>query len=338
MALIKCPDCGREVSDKASACPNCAHPFAAFIKNADKSIQLEQAKLLGDEAFLRGDFKEAYKYYTIIVESSPSDYERKFKRMLAFASGTTLNEKGNITGPLSHISEYCMCVKDDDSIPSEEKETRIISAFSEISSIITGIHNLAVSVFLGDMIIMSSYESYLEVCIFSLNKYLELFDYAEKEYFPAMESWWEASCNNCITILLGYSNKYTDTVYHKSLYLSEAGQSTCYTYSKMILAHKKKTSPSYTLPPQLVSPIEGGTGAKIGACYIATAVYGSYDCKQVRILRMYRDNTLSKKWYGEIFIRFYYLVSPVIVRYLGESKLFKRFWKRILDSFIKRMH
>lgn len=27
MALIKCPECGKEISDKASACPNCAYPF-----------------------------------------------------------------------------------------------------------------------------------------------------------------------------------------------------------------------------------------------------------------------------------------------------------------------
>lgn len=29
MALIRCPDCGREVSDAAAACPNCARPLAS---------------------------------------------------------------------------------------------------------------------------------------------------------------------------------------------------------------------------------------------------------------------------------------------------------------------
>ena len=29
MALMKCPECAREVSDKASACPNCGYPIAA---------------------------------------------------------------------------------------------------------------------------------------------------------------------------------------------------------------------------------------------------------------------------------------------------------------------
>lgn len=28
MALIKCPDCGKQVSDQAVACPNCGHPIA----------------------------------------------------------------------------------------------------------------------------------------------------------------------------------------------------------------------------------------------------------------------------------------------------------------------
>lgn len=28
MALIKCPECGKEVSDKAGSCPNCGFPMA----------------------------------------------------------------------------------------------------------------------------------------------------------------------------------------------------------------------------------------------------------------------------------------------------------------------
>ena len=27
MALIKCPECGKEISDKATACPNCGYPI-----------------------------------------------------------------------------------------------------------------------------------------------------------------------------------------------------------------------------------------------------------------------------------------------------------------------
>lgn len=34
MALIKCPECGKEISDKASACPNCGNPMDKIFKNS----------------------------------------------------------------------------------------------------------------------------------------------------------------------------------------------------------------------------------------------------------------------------------------------------------------
>lgn len=39
MPLISCPDCGKEVSDQARACPNCARPIVTFTP-----IQREVAK------------------------------------------------------------------------------------------------------------------------------------------------------------------------------------------------------------------------------------------------------------------------------------------------------
>lgn len=32
MALIKCPECGKEISDKAESCPNCGYPIPQFIE------------------------------------------------------------------------------------------------------------------------------------------------------------------------------------------------------------------------------------------------------------------------------------------------------------------
>ena len=34
MALIKCPECGTEVSDKATSCPKCAYPFKEIENNS----------------------------------------------------------------------------------------------------------------------------------------------------------------------------------------------------------------------------------------------------------------------------------------------------------------
>lgn len=38
MALIKCPECGREISDKAVTCPNCGCPIDSRPKNEEKQI------------------------------------------------------------------------------------------------------------------------------------------------------------------------------------------------------------------------------------------------------------------------------------------------------------
>lgn len=38
MALIKCPECGKEFSDRAAACPNCGCPVEAISENEKEEI------------------------------------------------------------------------------------------------------------------------------------------------------------------------------------------------------------------------------------------------------------------------------------------------------------
>lgn len=38
MALIKCPECGKEISDKAECCPNCGCPSTEWLKNTEKTV------------------------------------------------------------------------------------------------------------------------------------------------------------------------------------------------------------------------------------------------------------------------------------------------------------
>jgi len=71
-----------------------------------------------------------------------------------------------------------------------------------------------------------------------------------------------------------------------------------------------------------------------GSCYVATCVYGSYDCPQVWTLRRYRDTRLSKSWFGGLFIQGYYAVSPKIVELFGNNKWFNRVCKSILDKIV----
>lgn len=72
-------------------------------------------------------------------------------------------------------------------------------------------------------------------------------------------------------------------------------------------------------------------------CYVATAVYGSYDGPEVWTLRRYRDNMLSKTWYGRAFIYLYYAISPTIVKWFGNAEWFKSMWLGKLDKIVQEL-
>lgn len=90
----------------------------------------------------------------------------------------------------------------------------------------------------------------------------------------------------------------------------------------------KEVDPLYKVPEIEADP----------ACYVATAVYGSYDCPQVWTLRRYRDDTLAKTWYGRAFVRTYYAVSPTLVKWFGETAWFKKMWRGKLDNMVRRLN
>ncbi len=77
---------------------------------------------------------------------------------------------------------------------------------------------------------------------------------------------------------------------------------------------------------------------KKGGCYVATAVYGSYDCPQVWTLRRFRDDRLAETWYGRAFIHTYYAVSPTLVRWFGKADWFRNLWKPTLDKMVDRLN
>ena len=72
-------------------------------------------------------------------------------------------------------------------------------------------------------------------------------------------------------------------------------------------------------------------------CYIATAVYGSYDCPQVWVLRRFRDQVLAKSMFGRAFIRFYYAVSPGMAKYFGENHVLQAAGRKFLDRAVEKL-
>jgi hypothetical protein len=81
----------------------------------------------------------------------------------------------------------------------------------------------------------------------------------------------------------------------------------------------------------------GGGGGKKDGCYIATAVYGSYDCPEVWTLRRFRDCRLKRSLPGRVFVRVYYALSPGLAARLGGAERLRRVLRRALDGFVGRL-
>ena len=74
MALIKCSECGKEISDKATTCPNCGSPTVIYLK--DKKTQEEKTQVV---AFIAGmavliAFVFGYSKYEKFCKTNPGSY------------------------------------------------------------------------------------------------------------------------------------------------------------------------------------------------------------------------------------------------------------------------
>lgn len=75
-----------------------------------------------------------------------------------------------------------------------------------------------------------------------------------------------------------------------------------------------------------------------GGCYIATAVYNSYDAPEVRCLRRFRDEVLSTSIFGRLFISLYYFFSPPIAEWLKKTRRINMAVRKILDKVVMRLN
>lgn len=109
------------------------------------------------------------------------------------------------------------------------------------------------------------------------------------------------------------------------------------------VSHVKKTYVPEDAPQQeavdwdMMAEQHNETHTKKQGCYVATCVYGSYDCPQVWTLRRYRDKVLKKSAPGRLFVAVYYAISPTLVRLFGGNASIRTAWRRMLDPFIARL-
>jgi tetratricopeptide (TPR) repeat protein len=71
-------------------------------------------------------------------------------------------------------------------------------------------------------------------------------------------------------------------------------------------------------------------------CFIATAVYGSYYAADVMVLREFREQVLLKCSIGRLFVKVYYLTSPVVAKLIAENKALSECIRlRVMVPFVR---
>lgn len=140
-------------------------------------------------------------------------------------------------------------------------------------------------------------------------------------YYKSMITMQQTIVNSC-------SYNYSNGGYVKEYSLTETAKNARIDQIMEWHQNIKNLDPNYTVPNR--------PSASSG-CYVATAVYGSYDCPEVWTLRRFRDNTLAETWYGRAFIHTYYAISPTLVKWFGHTEWFKKMLKEPLDSLVRKL-
>ena len=104
---------------------------------------------------------------------------------------------------------------------------------------------------------------------------------------------------------------------------------------EVALAERVVSSPDTAREAQSLRNTSNRNTSNKSGCYIATAVYGSYDAEPVLVFRRFRDERLASHAFGRAFIRSYYAVSPPLARYFAGRTALNRLARRLLDSLAR---
>lgn len=148
----------------------------------------------------------------------------------------------------------------------------------------------------------------------------------QKDYMQAGQWWLKAAQNNEENAISIVND------------ITEMGDGDYWTGMKMLITENTQNSSGiHSSSNNSQGQSNGRQTQTSGGCYVATCVYGSYDCPEVWTLRRFRDYYLAETWYGRLFIKLYYVISPLVVCLFGRYSFFRNFWRRYLDKIVYRL-
>lgn len=284
----------------------------------DSSDKLSNLYQIARRAKNDNNAESAEKYYDMILVEDPASWEAAFYVVYFKALKCKIIEIQSAAIAVNNSLDTVFELIKINVCDEVEQETAVTEAATRVIDICDLLFNGAKNHFEGiDLQIRHNYnQEYLNNAfasfntLYSLGDILEIY-FGDKKYVSDLSvlSWKSG---------ISFHNQIINLLADK-----ESNEIIIILYKDKI----KKYDTSYQVP----------AAPTIGGCYVATAVYGSYNCPQVMALRCYRDNVLALTWYGRAFIQFYYAVSPTIVKCSSKTEWFNYIFRNLLDNFVSKL-
>lgn len=302
----------------------------------DTSGELDNLYLLARRAKTNNNYSEAQKYYGEILKQDPNSWEANFGAIYYAAANCTIGQIESAAKSMERNLKNIFLLIDTYEVPERKDDARV-EVFVQVLALAKSFEESA----------SNAHKSISRGMTSSSNSYGQI----AAEFFERL-----AACQvmlvtlgNCFNTLYittkndDYLKRYLIALkqgitcvarcYQESLH---RGNPKFYNNMKEIVDIYKSSVTRYE--PDYKTPLDNIDPPKQGGCYVATAVYGSYDCPQVWTLRRFRDYTLAETWYGRAFIRTYYAISPTLVKWFGHTEWFKKMWKGKLDRMVANLN
>lgn len=285
------------------------------ITSADKS---NEYLIIARKSRDNDDAEKAEKFYTLALEGQPNNWEANFYSTYYSVMQTKIGEIPSKAAQMrNNLGVSVELLKDNAS--GEDVVVHIKEMQEKLFVLSTSLFNSYRSYFLRFRAQATICQSY-NYAVLAITGILYNFGDKLEEHFPNNQEVMDiviASWKHALSFREAFSS---DSPVYCNSGIGDTKESVQEEIDKYAAKIKEHDS-TYEAP-------------KAGGCYIATCVYGSYDCPQVWTLRRFRDYTLDKTWYGRAFIKCYYAISPTLVKWFGETKWFRTFWKSKLDRMV----
>lgn len=284
--IVKCMYCGVDV----------------VVRQAVQLIPGNSKNLfeLAESAFSGGNYSEAYGYYTKVLEIEPKNAAAWLGKGSSAGWLSTLNEF-RFSEMLVAFETAVNCSAD-----SSSKDAMKTVCALQLNAVATACYSISRKFMLEYVALPDSWADYLPRCaqIIRLMETAHLYNPKEAQIVENIIH----LCKDNIEGV-GYNDPYDNNIW-KVKFLSDEYErevrSILETYTRKLQILK----PNF-VPPNPKRPSAG--------CFVVTATMGNAQHPSVRILRVFRDESLSKFAVGRVFITWYLRYGPLLAMCIEKS-------------------